>query len=406
VVVKKVKLFSFLCVLFFLCVNTVGAQTQRNWWYTLEQGKQMYRQGNYGNALLAFEDARRQRRTMYERMERDFINLLSVREVRRMGDSLDWVERFIRDRRYADAAAALEELYYRIPRESFNNSASAALTAIGTLKDYPEAEYWIGEVYLTEGEPGLALSQFQKALSTGGSPANPLSGNPGFSTDLTYKIAGIYRIRREYNEMVRTLLSIVSSDSLWAAGENETVTDRVPATATDGQPAPEPAGAVQRASFARQAMTRTLENDGINRFLTLYRYANTEGEQAHRLLGYFYYDTGRHSRAQDHLMFAFLIQNTVIIDELISRRYDFTFTNLGTLAAEFAGNQLIADYIEKNEYYKTAYYLATSMYGNGKTATARSIWNFLAVQNSAGEWQTRSVSQLRAPRVEPALEMP
>jgi tetratricopeptide (TPR) repeat protein len=343
----------------------------------------MYRQGNYGNALLAFEDARRERRTMFDRMERAFIDLLSVPEVRRMGDSLEWVERFIRDRRYAAAAAALEELYYRIPMESFKNSASAALTALGTLKDYPEAEYWIGEVYLTEGEPSLALSQFQKALSVSSLPENP-----AFRTELLYKIAGIYRIRRDYNEMVRTLDSILTADNFWAAGGNETVQD-----------------GTQRVSFARQAMTRTLENEGINRFLTLYRYANAECEQAHRLLGYFYSDTGR-PKAQDHLMFAFIIQNTVIIEELIRRNYDFTFTNLGALAAEFAGNQLILDYIEKNEYYKTAYYLATSLYGNGKTTSARSIWNFLAAQNTAGEWQVRSASQLRSPCVEPALEMP
>jgi tetratricopeptide (TPR) repeat protein len=400
---KKIKFFSVLIVLFFLCVNAAGAQTQRNWWYTLEQGKVMYRQGNYGSALLAFEDARRERRTMFDRMERDFIDLLSVREVRRMGDSLEWVEQFIRDRRYAAAAAALEELYYRVPRESLKNSASAALTAFGALKDYPEAEYWIGEVYLTEGEPGLALSQFQKALSIVVLPANPLPENYGLLTELMYKIAGIYRIRREYNEMVRTLESIVSADSLWAAGGNETATASQPAV-PDRSPAV-PDRAAQRVSFARQAMTRTLENDGINRFLTLYRYANTECEQAHRLLGYFYYDTGR-PRAQDHLMFAFIIQNTVIIDELIRRRYDFTFTNLGALAAEFAGNQLVGDYIEKTEYYKTAYYLATSLYGNGKTTSARGIWNFLAAQNSAGEWQNRAASQLRSPRVEPAIEMP
>ena len=352
----------------------------------------MFRQGDYGHALLTFEDARRQRRTMYDRMEKDLIDLLSVSEVRRMGDSLDWVERFIEDRRYAAAADALEELYYRVSKDSLQNSASAALSALGALKDYPEAEYWIGEVYLTEGELGLALDQFQKALSM-----RSLLENPGFTAELIYKIAGIYRIRREYNEMERTLLSILSSDTLWAGGGNGT-------DATDRPPQPD--AVTQRVSFARQAMNRTLENDGINRFITLYRYANAECEKAHRLLGFFYYDTGRHSRAQDHLMFAFLIQNTRIIDEVIQRRYDYTFTGLESLAVEFTRNQLILDYIEKNEYYKTAYYLASSLYGNGKTTTARNIWNFLSVQSRAGEWQTRAASQLRSPRVEPALEMP
>ena len=389
---KEIKIFTFTFFLLFFCVNTAFAQTYSDWWFTLEQGKQMFRQGDYGHALLTFEDARRQRRTMYDRMERNLIDLLSVTEVRRMGDSLDWVERFIEERRYAAAADALEELYYRVPKDSLQNSASAALSALGALKDYPEAEYWIGEVYLTEGESGLALDQFQKALSM-----RPLLENPGFTAELMYKIAGIYRVRREYNEMERTLLSILSADTLWVSGGNGT-------DPAEGQQQPD--AVARRVSFARQAMNRTLENDGINRFITMYRYANAECEKAHRLLGFFYYDTGRHSRAQDHLMFSFLIQNTRIIDEVIQRRYDFTFTGLESLAVEFSRNQLILDYIEKNEYYKTAYYLATSLYGNGKTTTARNIWNFLSGQNRAGEWQTRAASQLRSSSVEPALEMP
>ena len=373
---------------FLLCYASVFAQTQRDWWYTLERGKLMFRQGDYGNALLAFEDARRQRRAMYERMERNLISLLSLREVRRIGDSLDWVERYIYEKRYADAASALEELYYRIPKESLHNSASAALTALGTLKDYPEAEYWIGETYLIEGELNLAYSQFQKTLAL-----RQTLENPDFATELLYKIAAICRIRQDYNEMERTLLSILSTDRLWAGSENN-----------------EPDGngqeAVRPVHFEKQSMTRTLENNGINRFLMLYRYRSTETIDAHRLLGFYYYASGRHSRAEEHLMFAFLIQNTVIIEEVIRNRYDFTFTTLEELSVEINRYPLLAEYAEKNEYYKIAYYLGASLYGNGKAASARELWNFLSVQNNAGEWRVRAQSQLRNPQVERMVEMP
>jgi tetratricopeptide (TPR) repeat protein len=373
---------SVCTLLLLFCFDSVFAQTQRDWWHTFERGKRMFRQGDYGNALMVFEDARRQRRAMYERMERDLIDLLSIPEVRRLGDSLDWVERYIRDRNYARAAEALQELYYRIPRETFKNSVSAALTALQTLKDYPEAELWIGETYLIEGELPLALSQFQKALTM-----RYLMENPGYATELLYKIAGIRRVRQEYNEMERVLLSIVNSDTLWmgSAGESGTQAGN---------------------AFVRQAMTRTLERDGINRFLTLYRYSNDESEQAHRLLGFYYYVSGRHNSAQEHLMFAFLIQNTIIIDELIRQRYDFTFTSLEALAAEMQRNRLLMEYLSKIEYYKTAYYLGASLHATGKTDAAREIWNFLSAQDSAGEWQARSRAQLRSPFIERAIEMP
>jgi tetratricopeptide (TPR) repeat protein len=390
-------IFSFFLLLLVFYTGSAFAQSpgQRDWWYTLEQGKVMFRQGDYGNALLAFEDARRLRRVMYERMERNFIDLLSIREVRRMGDSLDWVERFIQERRYADAADALEELYYRIPRTNFNNSAAAALAALGTLKDYPEAEYWIGETYLVEGELKLAQNQFQKALAL-----RQLLENPGLAAELLYKIAAICRTRQEYNEMERILQSILAGDNLWSgSGSREALRSQQAGSIP-------PQAESSTAAFTRQAMTRTLENNGIERFLMLYRYGGTETLNAHKQLGFYYYASGRHSRAQEHLMFAFLVQNTVIIDEVIRHTYDFAFSTLEKLADEINRYPILTEYAEINDYYKIAYYLGASLYGNGKTASAMGIWKFLSTQSRAGEWQTRSAGQLKAPHVERAIEMP
>jgi tetratricopeptide (TPR) repeat protein len=375
---KRNYILFFCAVLFFFQSAFASAQTPSDWWYTLERGKQMFRQGDYGNALLAFDDARRQRKAMYDRLERYLIDFLSIREVRRVGDSLDLIERYIQERRYHDASEALEELYYRIPRASLNNSATAALNALGTLKDYPEAEYWIGETYLIEGELSLAQAQFQKTLALKGTLENP-----SFVTDLMYKIAAILQVRQDYNEMERVLTAILSADNLWSG-----------------------TGMGNNAAFEKQSLTRTLENNGINRFLALYRYRSNETAEAHRLLGAYYYASGRYSRAQEHFMFAFMVQNTVIIDEVIRNRYDFTFTTLEALAPEISRYPILADYAETNEYFKTAYYLAASLYGNGKTSSAREIWNFLLAQNRAGEWQSRSLAQIRSPRIERPLEMP
>ncbi|MDR1318802.1 MAG: hypothetical protein LBJ90_04180 [Treponema sp.] len=369
--------FPLFCLSLFFSSGTLSfAQRQETlpWWYILEQGKFYFRGGEYGHALLSFEDARRQRRAMYEQMERDFIDFLSLPEVRRLGDSLDRIETYAAERSYDNVSALLAELYYRIPRESFSDSASAALGVLGGLKDYPEAEYWIGETYRTEGELGLALSQFRKAYELRG-----LFENPGSDLDILYKIADICKIRQEYNEMERTLLLILGQDTLWSE---------------------------ESGSFAKNAMIRTLENEGINRFLSLYRYNNTAVEEAHRLLGFYYYASGRHSRAEEHLMFSFLIQNTVILEELIRREYDYEFTGLRALSDEINRNSLLSDYASKTEYYRTIYYLGTSLFGTGKAGPARDFWNFLAACGEAGEWQNRARAQLSGPRVDRAVEMP
>jgi hypothetical protein len=125
-------------------------------------------------------------------------------------------------------------------------------------------------------------------------------------------------------------------------------------------------------------------------------------------LGFYYYASGRHSRGAEHLLYAFLIQNTVIIDEILRGQFDFTFTGLENLRTEIARRPLLTAYIDEVEYYKTLFCLGSALYGAGKSAPAREFWAFLAGGNSlfAGEWSARSREQLRSPSVEPAVEYP
>ena len=388
----KIKPLIFLS-LFLLFTAQVFAQNSLPWWLSLEYGKQRFRVGDFGGALRLFEDARRDRRSMYEQMERDLINFLTIPDVRRMGDYLDRVELYAADRRYTAATAAFDELFFRIPKSSFNNSAAAALAAFDRLKVYPEAEYWIGEVFRIEGELPLALTQYRRAYDMRGTLEDP-----GFSVTLQYKIADILRLRQEYNEFERIILSIINEfDTLWvnsASGDAARLNTQVTVPYDQAS-----------ASFARAGMTRMLEENGINRFLEMFRYNNSAVEPAHRTLGFYYAISGRTS-AEQHLMFAFLIQNTIIIEEIRRRQFDYTFTTLSSLMEEAGRNRLLVSYIDEVEYYRTAYYLAASLFRNGKTPVARNIWEFLAGQPAAGEWQSRAASQFRNPRAETLVEMP
>ena len=388
--------------LFFLLSIPVFAQQQpaAPWWLSFEYGKQQFRSNNYGEALMLFEDARRDRRAMYEQMERDLIHLLSQNEVRRIGDALDRVERFSAERHYRAASAALAELYYRVPKSSFNNSASAALSAFDKLKNYPEAEYWIGEVYRVEGELPLALAQYRKALGM-----QSAFEDPGFDTIINYRIADILRTRQEYIDMEKVLHSVIlDKDTLWANADAAVISAANNSGTKPGTAIKVPYEQTS-ASFARTSMTKILSEQGINRFMELYRYGNTTVEPAHRILGFYYAAQGRPS-AEQHLMFAFLIQNSIIIDEIKRHQYDFAFTDLAALMQEINKNKLLLSYINEIEYFKTSYYLGASLYRNGKSSVARIFWNFLASQPQAGEWQSRAGNQLRNPQLEPIVEMP
>jgi hypothetical protein len=266
------------------------------------------------------------------------------------------------------------------------------LQAFGKLKDYPEAEYWIGEIFRIEGELTLALAQYNRAYAMRG-----VLEDSGFAVTLRYKIADIHRIRQEYNEMERWLLAVINDfDTLWI---NARIAENIPDNATNVP------YAQASASFTSQSMTRILENEGVGRFLAMYRYNNRTVEQAHRTLGSHYAVTGRPA-AQQHLMYAFLIQSTIIIEEVTKRQFDFFFLFFGALADAVNGNALILSYIQDVEYYKTIYYLSSSLYRNGRTTVASGFWEFLASMPQSGEWQGRSINQLRSPHVEPIVQMP
>jgi tetratricopeptide (TPR) repeat protein len=373
---KKILVSLHIIFLSLSCVPAFAQrQTDRPYWYTLERGKLFFRSGDYGEALMAFEEARDQRRAMYTRMEEDIITLLSIPEVRRMGDSLELIEPYIAERGHIDAAAALAELYYRVPRESLRDSALAALEAIGRFKDFPDAEYWIGETYRVEGELGIALRQYEKAYEQ-----RALLETPEFDLEILYKIVDIHRIRQEYTAMEERLLEILKRDTLWSEDSS---------------------------SFVKTAMMRTLENEGVSRFLTLYRYNNQDVERAHRLLGVYYHALGRDNRGVEHLLFAFLIQNSVMIEEIIRTQFDFSFTTLDLLIAQTPRRPVLLSYIKEVEYYKTIYYLGTSLNGSGRLSPARELWAFLSPRGvAAGEWSTRAAAQLRLPFQERAVEMP
>ncbi len=370
---KRNKFLQVLALCFFSL--PLFAQSERPYWYTLEQGKAFFRNGQYGQALNAFEDAKRGRRNMYATMEQNLIFIMSTTEVRRMNDSLSALEDFIQANNIESAAAALKELYFRVSRASLNDSQAAALKAMGALKTYPEAEYWIGEVYRVESELALAIKQYQKAHSEKANLADPY-----FDLEILYRLVDVFIMRGDYSSMEEWAARILDMDTMWGADGNS------------------------RVLYRRNAMSTLLkngENDGMNRFLTIYRHNNAPVERAHRILGFHYYDSGRHGNAQDHLMFSFLINGTLIAEELLRNRYDFQFSTLDDMLNEAENSTVLRDFIAETEYYKTLYYLGCALYANGSAMSARSFWTVLSTrQAAAGEWAVRAANQLRSAVIE------
>ncbi|HGJ67603.1 MAG: tetratricopeptide repeat protein [Spirochaetota bacterium] len=374
---NSVVLTGFMILFINIISQHLAAQTiHEPYWMLLERGKQYFRTAEYGKALIAFEDAKRTKDAFYKKMQDDFIDFLSVNEVRALGDSISKIELYLKDRPNKRISEIISEVRFFYSESILQDSAQKIISLFDILRLYPEAEYWIGEVYRVEGEVKIALRQYNRALS------QQIMVEPNeFANDIRYKIADMQYLLGDYPGYEKTLLEIVSYDSLWN-------------------------GDARSQAFIRTAMFKTLTKDGINRFLILYRHDPTKVEPAHRRLGLYYYATGRYDKSVEHLTYSFLIQNTMLIKEYQNREYGYVFNDYSTLINGALRYTDLETYMKNVDYYKTNYYLAAALYATGERSSALYLWTVLSKLNTAGEWQKRSLVQLKNPYIEPVNERP
>ncbi|MDR0910596.1 MAG: hypothetical protein LBM77_12630 [Spirochaetaceae bacterium] len=324
------KLFFVWSLAFFLCLHGFAA-TPGDWWWTLEQGKSAFRNGAYGHALALFEEAENARRGQFRQYLEIMHSLLSTDGVRMLNNSLPALEGYIKANNLVDAQDVLNQLYFRIPRDTFTNSLEI-LKALEHLGNYPEAEYWIGEVYRVEGEAHLATRQYNKALAN-----KDLVQSSDFDLAVRYKIADTADAAGDRAQEEETLLTILNSTdaegnvrgALFVSGEND---------------------------YLRTGMMNVLEKDGIDRFLTVYRYANPQMLKAHRMLADLYYAEQKYGEAAEHYLFSFLIISTIALSEMEKTDVDWTFSTLDNFIAtvsQMANTQTgkrILSWLEENKY--------------------------------------------------------
>jgi hypothetical protein len=373
---KARKLFSFLPVLFFaaglplFAQNAKAASTRSplmteandNYWLALEMGKYYFRAGDMGNALLSFEDARNERRQLFYHGETVLVNLLSIHEVRGLGDNLDYIVGYAKHASLIDVQEVLNQLYYCIPKESLNNSAQAALDAMRREQKYPEADYWIAELYRAEGEPKMAEDEYNAAWQ-----ARENLENPDFSYTILYRLAEVQEISENYNGFQKTLALALAGDPLW----NQ-----------------DPDG------FTRRAMKSTLENAGIDRFVQMYRFTSPNTDQAHRMLGDYFVWNHDWAQAEEHLAMSFLYAASTVAEQVKKEHYDWEFTSMLGLMNDLARMPEARDYLRQVDFQKTVYNLGLALYNTGKVQSAAGCWQFLAQWQSESEYGRRARTML------------
>ena len=386
------------CAAILLVVSYAGAAESKVW-VEFENGKRLFREKEFGQALNAFRSAASERRIMFDAASRALKAALdSPQAGRSEGSILALVDQYakeiflaseleeinalagsslrkkidlLRQRRLTDRFRGfLDALYLTLDYRTFDDLGDSLVNlqkAAAALSMYPEAEFWMGRVFQAEGELRLAEIQYSRAWDM--REAYEVADDR--FTPL-YALADLYRTRGDFPRMEEQYLQIVREDSTASDPKNE---------------------------YLRNAMLNTLTRDGLDKFMSLYR---TEGDYAVRAfdaLGSFWYESGRQAKAVLYLGLAVNRILTKAIDAVRSEEPSYAYTVLSELLGRISNRRDLEEFARNAELYRLLFTLADALYANGARTSARDLWSVVASASSSGIWGARAASQLRSPVV-------
>lgn len=347
-------------------------------WLSLERGKRLYNDKDFGTALMAFELAVISRREAFQTAAQRLAQVMDTPTAKSAGDSIRKIlaafaaEEFIQ-RDYAAMVAAsqgslrrllttmlgqkisdshrafitviLQVLEYR-PESAMEDSAALLVRQVQLLSRYPEAEYWKGRVFMVEGELGLAEFQFRRADDWRESLENP-----GERSNILYSLLDLHEARSDMVAWEETIRILRVDDQ------------------------------IEKDPFLRDAMLGTLRNPGFDRFMLLYRIEATGSLDANRRWAEFLLERGRHNAD----LYAAVAVNMVLtraISMLRSRDTSYTWAGLEDFLERAYKRNEVASYLREHDLHRMLLVLADALY----IATAR--------QNAMVLWRSISDSGL------------
>jgi hypothetical protein len=365
-------------------------------WLLYQDGIRLYGGKRLGEALLSFQKAVDARSELFSRCASDVDAALAAKEAKRAKDSLSALVRSLaaRDlipqayesihRKAAGSLVAelglIRETAPSAPLRGLldatllvveergisriGDSLGALKKAVTALSLYPEAEAWIGRIYLDEGELRLAELQLQRAYAMSDSLELP---EDRFAT--LEALAGIYKARGDLKSYEVSLRGIADASDLFS----------------------------KKDEYYRNAMERSLAERGFDKFMSLYRLEDRDPSvAAYSALGELYLDAGR-PIATIYLAAAVDAILTRAIGEIKVDEPDYAYAGLAELASRMLADREMARYAADSGLWKDLSLLGEALSSSGYRETAREIWGVLARSAAPDPWGRRAARELSAP---------
>ena len=152
----------------------------------------------------------------------------------------------------------------------------------------------------------------------------------------------------------------------------------------------------KKEEYLRLAMERTLDRDGIDKFMLLYRVDEEFARSASSKLGEHYLEGGR-PLAVIYLAAAVNIGLTRSIAAIREGDPGFAYTDVAALLARMGREGKIARYAADTGLYRDMQLLGEALVLNGARDSARGIWAALAGTEGAAPWNSAAKASLGRP---------
>ena len=264
--------------------------------------------------------------------------------------------------------------------------------------EYPEAEFWLGQVYEAQGQPELAEEQYRRALSYAS-----LLVVRDQSIQIQYTLAQLLLNRGEARrEEARAILSGIANQE----------------------------GASDPEQLKREHLyVDRLLAGGLDELLYLYRDELTHSLRSRRILGEMAWEDGQYRTALVHSMRSVLSMLSTLsqrrrevdphwrfdidpLEDPLRPDKDVRFPLFSDGVAELLAwtnrqDYTAAQWLEQEGFWSQVYLLASALFAGGHGGAAQACWEVLVVsgslegdyipRNGSGRWGSLAVKQLENP---------
>ncbi len=339
--------------------------------YTLSEGDSIkafrnavsaFDDNDYGKALKYSEDAILYRKQQIDKQTEILKNSLTSRSVQKAGDRIDSILKILESRKEYNTVNIINYYLKKKGDAFFNNSMEQLLEYMSSSTVYPEAQKIIGDIYKLEGEYDFAEEYYNLALSNA-----YVLDIPDEKFEILYMLADISRLKQDYEQMEKHLLSILTEDDSF------------------------------RDKALSSAMLHTIKTNkkgSMEKFFSLYRANRYISIDAYNQLAEYYYENGYTEKAIQFSALSTITTFSKIIEIISSRNSEYEYKDLTTFLQEASFYDDIVRWGSENNAWRSFNILAQFSNKEGYSVFARELLVVLIQWSPETYWQRDAVLQL------------